>query len=390
MGKITSTLFGVYLRHLREYVKEKLSFEKITDANMLAFIDDEFFSDILAEFLGNENAPIKEVADKLYSEYDSQRCLYNGDKKEQVSLSSLRRLSVIKSILRIIKYSCTIIIESSRGASKLSDYSAFKIMLGDNNLNPQKWVYINEEQFRIRMLWTFYGQNSLRPICPITDFRANDIHDLFGRTKKAPLLVLSNTNYDASIESFVNKYIKRQDKGTVHAFGKTHVMGLFIDNNNESGSVYDKRLENLYHELKEAMAQCDDFKNSSVIFAIEFHPNKAYGVIIVLNMYIFRLEENIGYVLHAFANCKITNRIVSRVFYTKMIKKSIISRIIETCKKHLESQDNNELDMLKHERDNILPGESVLKKEYRLICHMHNGMERGIYKPEIIEYIVYP
>lgn len=389
MGEINSSLFFVYVRHLRGYIRKRLSYEKITDANVLDFMDDNIFYGFLMRFFEDENKPIKNIAQRLYSEYDSRKRVFDYDRRRQDVISSLREISAIKTILKIIKYSCTIQDEQSSAPFKFSESSVFKIMQLDNKLNPQDWIYITDEQFRVKMICSFYGQEYLSAICPIINYNASNAYSLLNSTQKTPLFIFNSSNNDSSFEELVRKYNPKCDQLIMVSSSESHKSYLRIDKdgNNYASSV---RLEKLKSMLKEAIDNSEDYRDISIILAVEAYPSRAYGTVLILDMYILKREENIGYVLHSYANCKITDRVVSSLFFTRMIKKSSISFLLEICKKYLEEQlDAKDLNILKMEKEKVMPGESIEKREYRMICHLFSRLEKDYYKPSVVDYIVY-
>ena len=399
MDEISASLFCVYLRHLRQYIRDKAKFSIITDASILDFLNDDLFYGFVMSYFEDEDKSIRMVANKLYRDFDNEKRFHLRtqaiSRANFESSEVFRKASLIKTILRLIKYSCTIFEESQKSRAIFFGASVFTIFRNDEDIDPTNWVYINSKQFEAKITCTFFGNMCLQPLCPITNFRLKDVHEIFNGSEGRPLLILTEDSYKYSVDNLVKKYIKSDNlEDALLASRRGNARSLYLNvMDNSFEKPYSKKLELLYIKLKELFENNLIYKDYSMVLAFEYHPSKAYGVVIFLRIYIFKKVKDVGYVLDGCLTSKVSDRIIKNVFYTKMISKEVIQGILNVCFEYYngdvsdeeikESAPNN----YKNSDDKISGAD---KKEHRLVQSLYYSFKEGNFKPQIPSFILYP
>ncbi len=400
MCEITSSLFCVYLRHLRRYIRENARFDIITDSNILDFMDDDFNNSFIKMFFNEGDKTIEKVASELYEEYEKAKSNYETPRNIfGMAVGYYREISAIKNMLRLIKYSCTILEESQKSQAIFFCASVYPVFKNDNSINPTNWVYISAKQFEAKLTCTFYTDMCLKPLCPVTNYRCKDIFEIFNSAKDRPLLVLDEASYQKSIFTLINKHIKCEDsKDSLHLYRRGNSRSLYLDiSDNSFDKPYSKSLEGLYNKLKELFENNRKlFNGCSMVLAIEYFPSKAYGVVIIFKIFIFQKVKDVGYVLNCCLMNKISDDLLKSVFYTKMISKEIIQGILDICYEYFKNVLNQEaLDKICDDKEldfinGVKSTNSVANKEYRLVQSLRDSFKKGDYKPQVPNFIIYP
>ncbi len=390
-AKLTSGLVEVYLRALREYIKKNFSFEEIIDVNILNFISEEMFFDYIMDFFDKDET-IEEVCAHLFEAYSKEKRNFELFGFFGCNFEPYRKASALALTLKFIKYGCTIIPEIGDKQSIFSKTSVLEIIKLDTDFNPVNWRFISRKQFEYKIVFSF-KLDYFRGVCPVTGLRVRNIFNLRRQEKYTPLFILDERSFEASIDNLINNFVKpssKKDQGLLR-FSRTYAHCAYVGSLADKYDVtYTDRFKGVYDSLKKLFEdKKEDYKDYEVIFAFEYHPSRAYAVVIEAKLFVFQKVEGVGYVLQELVTGEITNNLSNSVFFSKMIKKEKVVELINCLKEFFKARLSlEELEEVKASKP--ICYESEEKKEYRLIRNMANSVASSKTEAQKVDFIIFP
>jgi hypothetical protein len=334
---ITVKVFGYYLGQLRKKLLSDESASFLSDSFVLMLLERDLlnsktssYSTINALFR-DEEKPIEQVAEELHSELLKLYMDYPDNENKENAIGELHLALRIKNLLRLIKYSCTIINEAGKKKSVFQLLDALDVIKADNSLNPANWVYIDFDKFVLKVLFCTSTDNCLDFICPITNYRLTEVFSINSGFRKAPLLILSELNYLSSIRNLINKRIKEAGIDELSSASRSLASilyhGRYITNFETTCTSTFKELQK---RIRNYMTQhkYDDYE---VVITAEYVPMRCYGVAVCFKLFVFEKVEDVGYVLQSFISGSMEDTVSVNIFYTKAISWFFISDILHTC-----------------------------------------------------------
>ncbi len=325
-------------------------------------------------FSDKADQPVSELADYFYE------CLTQY--KEQFSKNSTLALDEFnmmqfKIALRLIKYSCTIFDEIARIESRFSFADPFSLMMTDNNLNPQDWKYLTEDQFKAKLKLSI-GSDVVARICPVTTLRHNGKLLSFDRRQASlPLLVVEENEYRESL----TKLFERSELARKHAqkkrfFGTNYTLeclyhgGLAITSYNNTIGC-----RNVYKELNDYKGQ--SYGKNEIIVTIESIPRKT-GMDVKLRVFFFLRIDWFGYMLNGYIESESSSIDDSTILYTSGIPKKMVEEVLFVLNNYYWATNGN---------PNQTPVDRAL---YNITMHVYAKLINDEVKPVVPGYIIIP
>ena len=386
---ITGKTLILFLRKVRDSWKKTGSFELMTDAHFIHFLNDTLFTNFCDEFITNYDAPINEICTSLYEQYVTERRRATINVYNHKALVDYFKACMIKTCLRIIKYNLVIIDEKAKKESAFFDKSALDLMRIDEDIDPKNWNYISLSQLSKKNLYTTTIQTLEYP-CPITNFRAQVPHLYYGSSYQ-PLLILKPESYIASINNFVYKHISKCQTDTTSFFyakPKANCMyvGEYMHDFISTATPHFQRLFKSFCKAREVQSELYD--GYEIIYSMEYYSTRAYGLTVENKIYIFKKIEDVGFALVGFLRGTLDNAIKHQVFYTNTVSDHLISDILARAHAFFGSfLTIDDLKQILSKDSNAEEGKK--EKEYRIAEHiLHYVLNKT--EPTTPSFIIYP
>jgi hypothetical protein len=286
--------------------------------------------DIIQRFVyfSDEDTPIDAVANALYSELLQIYQDYPNNTNKELAFCEVKIAFYIKSVLRLIKYSCTVIDERLMKESAFQKRRIIDLIQTDDHLNPHNWKYLSDEQFTLKVIHETSEDNVINWLCPISNYRFTDVFNMHNLFLNTPLLILSDLNFSSSIHNLVSKYIENTPSNPFDSSSAKYYDVLYIGHMEDSFPVtHTKRFDELYNAIKR-MCKFQKLKDYEIVISVEYVPMRAYVISVCFKAYIFIKEENVGYILHSFICGSMTDKVLTNIFYTKAVQWFVIDDIL--------------------------------------------------------------
>jgi hypothetical protein len=293
-------------------------------------------------FTEKRGAPIKEVAYYLYNMLH----MYFEDWADGKRFGNdIVNTMQVKTILKLIKYSCTILDEKNKEESAFSKYSVLDLLCIEEDLNPHRWIFITEAQFLAKMRYSVGQDQYLARICPITNYRLLSVFELFSTFKGIPFYILSEESYKLSVKRMLDKCLSKNEctssiKGTSDCLYIGSLEGLFEKTSTISLSRIQERLAKMLQ----------DFKNNyhykaydyDIIVTIETAPRKSCAYAASIKVLFFRRIEGIGYMLEGLVEGFNAIKATSRVLYTPAMPQDLIEEAVNIIDAEVQFRDRDQ------------------------------------------------
>ena len=388
---ITVRTFMFYVNHLRQVLKQEDDTNYLSNPFILMILDEKILngkSSLISSYFENSEEPIKSVALALYWDLLQIYKDYPNNIDRTSAISEIELASMIKNVLRLIKYTCTIIDETTKKKSAFQHHSIIDVIQTDDLLRPNNWTFITYDQLMIKCVATFREDYMIAPICPITNYRLTDVFDIQRGFPKTPLFILNDTNYISSIKNLITKYMLDDESNPFRFHRGSHAETLYIGSfENEFPLTCTRSFEKLSKSIKDVL-QLYLPNKYEIVLAVEYVPMKAYGVSVCFKLFIFEYVKDVGYVLNCYITGKITNTVSMDFFYTIRIPWILIEDILTVCSDFFKENTDSEE---KHQAEDIHPLQSPNLKLYKLMEKMVDTFEiEEDIAPSIPELIIYP
>ena len=369
---ITVSSFNFYVRHLKQDLKAE---------NDLKILVEPFFQCLLNEsiteisaFFNDKNKSIEEVAHLIYKVL---KCSEDNSKDNTCSIEFLVQ---IKTILRLIKYSCTIFEETKH--SRFYDNTTFELMVLDNQLDPTEWVFISNSQFMVKVLYSIGNNNIIARICPITDYKLGNVFDVHSGRFGNPLLILDDDSFGRSIDKLVNKYALKNDDENNKFPRRVYTDCLYIGSlEHNFAKTYTNSFKPLYDSLKDVFTK--HYKEYEAIVTSEYVFNR-YGISTCVKIFIFKKERDIGYVLHSFITGKKTDKYKFDISFINAMPKDLINDVLNTM--YDESKKGN-----KTEESNSSELREIFQgKMYKIVENLKTRFNTEAYNAIVPNFVIFP
>ncbi len=391
-GIAKASTFSVYFRHFKASIKHSANFEILSDANFINLLSDDLYEKYLAKFFSQKDKPINEVVNTMYNEYLSAKhgiILF----KDEDNTDRIIYANLLFMMIKIIKYSCTIIQEYGKYETVFSTYSIIKVIRNDFLLNVKEWKYITNEQLKMRIIYSFMVK-SISFICPITNYRPSSLISYLDNCNNMPLVVLDDKSFELSVCNMFKKYVlkegeKKSFKNDIRKANCVYYGALndfFI--HEQQMPIYTSQFEDVFNAIDTLNTEkISKYRNYEIVFTIESVTSKLYSSIVCFKLYIFERVTNLGYVLQAYIRSIFTDNITSKVYFTKMINQNTIIDYLNA----INDVFNSRLPM-NHVNEVIGKNSIVneIKKEYRLSSSILDEFAKNYYSPQVPEFIIYP
>ena len=385
INAVSTRRFLIYFRHLQDYIISCSDFDVLTDANFFNLFKQNIFDSDLAFFFCNAEKPINEVASDIYKAYTTIH-----DNLQNIYYFEIRQANIFKMMLKVIKYACTIIDERGKENTIFSELSPINALRIDTDINPENWFFINNDQFGMRIVYTFLYA-TISPICPVTCIQPSNFFSFLNKFPKKPLLILDNDSFDLSIDNFVKKHIyKDYPQPEFERFYSAKSECLYIGNkSSEYEYSYTKNMKRLYDKL-DLLRNSNplEFNQYEIVFALEYTPSRAYMVTINYKLYILENVKNIGYVLKAYITSDITDVISTAVYTIKTIPVEKLLTILKCIDDYIKSEPETNLDEDSQVEKNANTGFN------KKLCKLSDSVMRKCtsygFRATIPDFIVYP
>ena len=266
MKPITVGLFKVYLHHLKQDLLHDRNAELLSEPLIYCLIH-ETLTDTYAIF-HNKDTNIRDVANTLYSAYDAMCFEYPDKEYIKHDADDIHLLMEFRVILKVIKYSCTIFVETDKDKSIFHTRHPFDMLMSDDDINPSDWVYLDYDQFTTKLLYSVGNDNIIARICPVTNYRLTDIFNIHNGFKGNPLFIVDEKSYELSIENMISRYILK-DKNKIASFPKGSSADCFYVG--KFANKFPKTWSDSLVELSQAFKNClvKDYSNYEIISRFE-------------------------------------------------------------------------------------------------------------------------
>ncbi len=384
---ITAKTLKPFFGKLREYLKRNATFEVLTDANMINFLNDELYNTYRDEFFGPENETIDVICASLFQAYCDEKRRVDIYMYGRRPIANTARASMIKMLLKMIKYSMVIIDESNDKQTLFYYMDTYAVLKNDDEICPENWEFLTLSQLYAKIYFSF-AVSSIEPFCPVTNFRVK-MNELYYNDGRMPLIVLTPESYKSSIENFVTKYIqgvseKEGSRITDNSSANCFYIGDFCNEHVK----YTPYFEELYMSFCKARNRMDHlYDGYEIIYTMESYNTKAKDIIIENKVYIFKRIEKVGYALVALFRGRIDKNLHHDAFYLNVVPQAIINDVLSRCDAFYNAKFTiAELQKLVKEKTS--PTEPKELKEYRLVFRMlHRAMTEDT--PQIPKFVIF-
>ena len=386
MKPITVGLFKVYLHHLKQDLLHDRNAELLSEPLIYCLIH-ETLTDTYAIF-HNIDTNIRDVANTLYSAYDAMCFEYPDKEYIKHDADDIHLLMEIRVVLKVIKYSCTIFVETDKDKSIFHTRHPWDMFMSDDDINPSDWVYLDYDQFTTKLLYSVGKNNIIARICPVTNYRLTNVFDIHNGFKGSPLFIINEASYKLSIKNMISKYILKNaselDKLPVGVQADCFYIGKLAEK-------FSKTCSDSLVELSQAFNNClvkEDLEHE-LVFTLEYIPMRECGVSVTMKIFIFSKEKDLGYVLNSFiyghVNSKFSFDYLGINARQEFLEEDLLHEIANFFTTNLieageDDEDFSKLDV----RD------SSLKKAWKLAKNMVSKYMVEKPKPCIPDFIIYP
>ena len=385
---ITSKTLVEYLRMLQKNWKNSMNFRLLTNASIIDFLDDSLFSVLRQEFFNDDNANIFEVCYQLYESYrtEKRRATTTFVYGKRI-LGDYNKASIIKTILRIIKYNLVILDEKKNNESVFFQNDPLELMTIDEDIVPANWIFISEEQLKSKIeLMNRFGMADI--VCPITNYRVKG-YELKNDNPSIPLVVLKEDAYKRTVYKFINTFVFQRDSNgsMLYRPGTSLRSNCFY-----FGAFEPKfaRTSSESFEFFQDMARRNLYinnENYEVFYILNYEATHANDLFVRNDIFVFERIKSIGYVLQAVIRAKVEREVSHNIFFTSNMSKDALIHIVDACDTVYSCRFQN-CNLKNFFNTKPSAEEPQDLKEYRIThCLMEN---LPLSTPQTPNYIIYP
>ena len=341
---ITASDFLDFIKGFRDYLVLYESISTVSDAEVLNFIHgfDTFehpnndLSRVNFIFSKKETS-IEVIANQLYMALLETYKAYQDNERtvENILNSWLLEASFIKTLLKLIKYTCTEFEEAGNDTSIFSNQSLFNLIKNDNNLSPVNFKFISRKDFlEKQMLSNDSDTNGINPLCVNTNYRIVNFDKVFDFSANIPLIVLRANRFYYSTDSFLDNYIAKYT--SFFNIKKYYVSGFYAGNSLYFEKPCDDKLITLHSDLMALLSE-KEFKDVEINYAMIFRHTLIGKCSFDIKIFIFTKNEKNEFILNSFLVSNSMKNSGPTVFLTKLIPFEIVEKILNVF---IEYYDN--------------------------------------------------
>ena len=385
---ITCKTLVEYLRMLQKNWKNSMNFRLLTDASVINFLNDSLFDVLRQEFFYDDKGTITEVCYQLYESYctEKRRATTTFIYGKRI-LGDYNKASIIKTILRIIKYNLVILDEKKKSESIFSKNEPLEMMVIDEDIDPKNWIFISEEQLKSKIeLMNIFGMAGM--VCPITNYKVKG-YELKNDNSSIPLVVLKEDAYKRTVYKFINTFVLRKDSngsmlyrpGTSLSSNCFYIGSFepkFARTSSESFAFFqDVARRKLYINNE----------NYEVFYILSYEATHSSNMFVRNDIFVFERIKSIGYVLQAVLQANVEREVSHKIFFTSNMSKDALIHIVDACNTIYSCKFQN-CNLKNFFSTKPSAEESQDLKEYRIThCLMENLPSST---PQTPNYIIYP
>ena len=279
-----------------------------------------------------------------------------------------------KIALRLIKYSCTIIDESAEKESIFARQDAFKLMMVDDDLNPEGWKYITDAQFRAKIRYSTGEVPVIARVCPITSVKPGCFLNFDNSPMNLPYLIISEDEYKTQIRKLFEKCL-RVKKGLRFRAARCLYCGEL-----DFEPAYTYPFSEIYGDITELKNKYsnDPKADYEIVITLDTMPSKACGNITKFKVFFFKKLEGLGYMLHCVIYGSSEEKYLVQALYTNAISKDFIADVIYAINSFYWIVQGN-------------PNRTVVDCDmYNITTFLYAQIQEGMIKPIVPSYIIAP